>query len=541
MNTISCKSPAKEWKDAFAVGNGRLGAMVYGNVQHEIISMNEESLWSKPYAFRNNRNAKSSLKKIRELLKLERPQEAQELVYETFTALPEEQAFYKSAGRVHLDFYNRESYGLDNSYGIRDKAFGTPVFYKRELDLETAVAATTFTEETVLPSTDDFSRNTTGSSITYNREVFVSTQEDVLAIHIWASTPRSIYLRASLENENADKKYSCGEDIIGIQSFNGIPFAMMLGAVAPGGKVSVSGNSLIVEDADEVTLYVDVETAFALSSFAKKSYRQFKNARLASKASDIALKKICFAMNARYASIKQAHIDENSAIFSKMQLSLGEQDSQTESTPISLESVLENTSSPEYAELYFKYMRYLYLNSTKPRAKLPPLENGLFSNPDDELWHERYYFDRLYPYGLTGCLCNAKKSDEALFKFLKKINKNGKRTAFEMFGAEGSTAFDSTDIWGDTAPCGTELDSSYNAAGLARLAALVTEYYESTLNKKFIKKNAGIIKNACAFFENYLVLVDEKSRAILNPAFSKGEKQFITEGNFELEKEIADL
>ena len=363
----------------------------------------------------------------------------------------------------------------------------------------------------------------------------------MLVIHLWASTPRSIYFRASLENENADKKYSCGEDIIALQSFNGIPFSVMMGAVAPGGKVSVSGNSLIVEDADEVTLYVDVETAFALNSFAKKSYGQFKNARLASKTADIALKKICFAMNAHYAYIKKAHLDENPALYSRMQLSLGEKNPESENTNVSADELLKNTESPEYAELYFKYMRYLYLNSTKPRAKLPPLENGLLSNPDADVWHQRYYFDRLYPYGLTGCLCNAKKSDEALFKLLKRVNKNGKRTAFEMFGAEGSTAFDSTDIWGDTAPCGTSLDSSYNAAGLARLATLITEYYESTLNKKFIRKNAGILKNACAFFETYLVLVEEKTRAVLNPAFSKGENRFIKEGNAELEKEIALL
>lgn len=543
MNTIWYKSPAQKWENALAVGNGRLGAMVWGNTGHEIIDINEESVWSKPYSPRNNKNAKTSLKKIRELIKLERNAEAQELLYETFTGLPEESAFYKNAGRVHLDFYDEESYALENSNGVRTNPFENTVFYKRELDLETAIASTTFTKETLVPSTDDLSRNTTGSSITYNREVFVSSQEDVIVIHIWASTPKSIYLRASLENNSAVKKYSKGEDTIALQCFDGIPFSMMMNAVTSSGKISVTGNTLTVERADEVTLFIDVETAFAKKSFAKKSSRGFNVVKLAAWCSDRALKKLCFAANAMYLPLKQSHIAENTALFSKLNLSLGEKPAEEKKT--CADDLLLNTDSEEFAELYLKYSRYLLLNSCKKNAKLPPLKNGIFMNPLVEASHVRYDLKGSSSLALTGSLVSSKKCDELIFDLIYRMNKNGHSTTFGMFGMGGVAAFGKTDLWGDTSPCGTDFASSYNPLGFAKLAELILGYYEFTLDRKFLNHHIGIIKSACEFFEEYLVLRNEKTHAVMIPCGEEkevsGKKYFINEGSAASEKVLKGL
>ena len=132
MNSIWYNESAENWNEAFPLGNGRLGAMIYGKAGHEIIELNEESVWSKIYADRNNKNAKASLKKIRELVNLNRISEAQEVVLENFTSVPEEQAYYKCAGKIHIDFYDEESFGLNGtSSGIeRKNQFKNLLIYK---------------------------------------------------------------------------------------------------------------------------------------------------------------------------------------------------------------------------------------------------------------------------------------------------------------------------------------------------------------------------------------------------------------------------
>lgn len=541
MNSIWYKTPAEKWDDAFAVGNGRLGAMVWGNADHEILDINEESLWSKPYTNRNNKNAASALKDIRDLLKLERNSEAQELIYENFSGHPEESAWYKSAGRVHIDFYDEESFGLRNSDGVR-KISGETVFYKRELDLETAIASTSFTKETVIPSKVYLSRNTSGSSVTYNREVFASTREDVIAVHIWASTPKSISLRASLENPAASKKFSCGGDTIALQCFDGIPSAMLLNAVSSSGKISVTENSVIVERADEVTLFIDVETAFSKRSFAKNSHKPFNSVKLASWCYDRALKKLCFAANIPYLSIKKNHINENMNLNSRMSLSLGSSSPEEEPQEIPEASALAATpDSPLFAQMYYRYSRYLLLASTKERGSLPLMEQGLFMNPQNESKHLRYNFCSSTAAEMAGSLCNAKKSDLNWFKFLRRLDRNARQTAFQMFGLAGTVAFGSTDLWADTAPCGTDLSASYNPLGLAQLAGRITDYYEYTLDKKFIRRHINILRHACEFYENYLVLQNEKTQAVLIPAGVKNGENFLQEGNPEAERTIAAL
>ncbi len=105
MNTLWYNQPAKDWNEALPVGNGRLGAMVYGRPGHEIIQLNEESVWSGFYQNRNNRSARENLGKIREYLSQGQVQKAQELAFESLTGTPSEQAAYQTAGELHIDCY----------------------------------------------------------------------------------------------------------------------------------------------------------------------------------------------------------------------------------------------------------------------------------------------------------------------------------------------------------------------------------------------------------------------------------------------------
>ena len=156
MNRLWYKSPAKDWNEALPVGNGRIGGMVHGNPGHEIIQLNEESIWSGPYRDRNNYSCKSNLEKIRSLINQGRIEEAQELGLESMTGCPSQQAVYQTAGELHIDYYTAEKTGLAGPLPERKDVFEGASGYVRELNLETAIASTSFSRETKVPSTAIF-------------------------------------------------------------------------------------------------------------------------------------------------------------------------------------------------------------------------------------------------------------------------------------------------------------------------------------------------------------------------------------------------
>ncbi|MCI5522877.1 MAG: glycoside hydrolase family 95 protein [Spirochaetia bacterium] len=523
MNSIWYNENAENWNEAFPLGNGRLGAMIYGKAGHEIIELNEESVWSKIYADRNNKNAKASLKKIRELVNLNRISEAQEVVLENFTSVPEEQAYYKCAGKIHIDFYDEESFGLNGtSSGIeRKNQFKNLNFYKRELNLKSAIAETSFSVESVVPSTNDLSKNTIGSSITYYREAFISSQEDVLVLHIWASTPKSIYLRASIEDENSIRKFSLGEDTIASESISSIPYSTMINASTYNGRIYSTGSSLVIEQADEVTLFIDVESAFGKKSYAKKGGNVKKNLKaLAAKASERALKKLCFASCGQYDKIRTAHINDFSADFNSVSFSLG--NSQDEERKISAKDLMTKKESKSFNELKWKFSRYMLISSIKKSGKLPPLKNGLWLNKNNELKKVRYDLESQSLFLNCADSCGLKNYASSFFTLEKKLNLNGKKSASEIYGKNGSVSHNSSDLWGDTSPCGTDMSLSYKPFGLIYNAASILSHYEYSLDKKFLKKNYHLIKNAADFFCNYLVSQNENKNKVLVPSFSSG-------------------
>jgi len=261
MNRLWYKSPAKDWNEALPVGNGRIGGMVFGNPGHEIIQLNEESIWSGPYRDRNNYSCKENLEKVRELINQGRFEEAQELGFESMTGSPSQQAVYQTAGDLHIDYYTAEKNGLSGPLPDRKGVFDGATGYVRDLNLDTAIATTSFSKETKVPSTAIFSRNSHGSSIEYRREVFVSAAADVMVIHISASTPKSVYFRAHLDRGDfTGNLHSMNGDTIAMDATNCIPFCVMAMATTSNGTVQTRGNFLIVEGADEVTLYVDIQT-----------------------------------------------------------------------------------------------------------------------------------------------------------------------------------------------------------------------------------------------------------------------------------------
>ncbi len=547
MNTMWYKSPAKDWNEALPVGNGRMGGMVFGRTGHEIIQLNEESIWSGPYRDRNNRSSLPNLPKIRELLNSGHPQEAQELAFECMTGCPSQESVYQTAGELHVDFYNEENRGLEGPLPDRKGVFDGCIDYRRELDLENGIATTSFCAETKASSTAFFSKNSHGSSITYTREVFVSAVDDVLAFHVTASTPKSIYLRAYLDRGDlAGKSYALQDDTLVLQSSGGIPFCAMVMASVSRGKVFTRGNFLIVEAADEVTLYVDIESAFRSGRYRRSGGNIGSVKSLLGSCTDRALKKLCFAAGGTYENQKKLHAEDFSSLYKRISLSLSENAGSVESAKSndSIDSIDSSDSSdsfesagkkniptdellskhaesPYLAELYWNFDRYLLLSCSRKPGTLPATLQGLWNKDFLPPWGSKYTVNintemNYWP----ASMCSMGETEMPLFNLLKRAYKHGKKTARVMYGADGYVIHHNLDIWGDTAPQDMWIPGTYWVLGAAWLATHIREHYEYTLDRKFLKKHFKLMRRACDFFADYLVPSSDGKHLVVSPSVS---------------------
>lgn len=488
MSKLTVKSPAENFRDAFPVANGRIGAKVYGKPFHETLKLNEESLWSKAYYNRNNPQSRNALKDIRTLISQERWVEAEEQVLESLSGTPSEQAHYCPSGEIHIDFYDAE-HSKNSSFEKYDS-------YKREIDFETGIVSSEFSVESSVSGEKDFSRSSSDSSITYTRECFASGSGNVLVYHISSSVPKSIYLRAFIVKPGCARKYALTNDTVSVLDVNGFPSCIMMTAVSSGGTVAVKGEYLVVEKSDDVTLYIDVETGYRRGHFRSKQGDVHKKPlAAASKCADLALKRICFASGTSYRNLKADHIADWTSWNTQAILSIdGKED------------------------LDWEYAKYKLLCDLHSQATLPKIKKGLWAETEGERFSLEDNSVYRYAAGMTGL----SKLNRATLKIADRLYRHGKTASEIMYGAEGFVCHSSTDIWGDASPCGTDLSSSYSPLGALNFARALIEYYEYSLDRKTLKKYFKVLKAASVFFLNTLVPADEKKHLILSPAFTKG-------------------
>ncbi len=477
MNVLSFTEPAKNWDEAFPVGNGRLAAMVYGNPEHEIIQLNEESVWSGAHLDRNNPSARKFLSQMKLNLRDKKFSETKILADFAFLGIPTNATTYQSAGEIHIDFCS----GTSSVFAENAKK-SAYTMYKRTLDFETAIATTTFSLESAFPSTADFSRNTRGSSVTFTREVFASASSNVLLIHISSSLPKEVSLSTWITRGNfTGKTYSLSDDTVVMENTSGIPYSIVMTASASGGTLHSLGGRLIVEGADDVTLFVDIKTAYAFPHYKRKGGYTHRSSRsLATLTADLALRNICFASVLQYPELREEHIEEYLPLYRNLNCEL--------------------PSNPQ-TETLLAYTRYLLISSSRQPGKLPP--------PVCSLWTTENYLkpSELYPlneklldfynfYSALGFL----EGEKSFLPLLKQIRHWGKNTACIMYRAEGFAAHSATDIWGDSAPIGTDFPESCAPLGAAYLALFIREYYEYTMDLNFLRKNYHLLCQASEFF-----------------------------------------
>lgn len=500
------KSPAENWNEALPVGNGRLGAMIYGGVFQEKLQMNEESVWYGGKRDRNNPDALKYLPEIREHILSGRLDEAHELATFALSGIPDSQRNYQSLGDVLMGFKHK-------SDSVSE--------YKRELDLENASVNVSYRID----------------GINFNRKIFCSNPDNVLVVKITADKKKSIDLTCLLrrgrylDNPSAQKsdafclyakeKYfdsvektadnqlmltgDCGKD--------GVDFCFSIKAEAKGGRTFVIGEHLIVREADEVTLYISSATTF--------NHKEYKQACL-----DV-INKACLKGADK---LFESHVKDYTAIFDRVDISLENKDERDFSNLPTDERLLKAKENGDnrFVALYFQFCRYLMISSSR-EGTLPANLQGIWCDEYSPEWDSKFTINintemNYWPVEAA----NLSECHQPLFKLLERLVENGRVTARKMYGCSGFVAHHNTDIWADTAPQDIVTGSSYWVFGGAWLALHIYEHYQFTLDKDFLKKYYYVLKEASEFFLDYLI--EDENGVMMTCPSSSPENIFITNG-----------
>ena len=520
------EKPAYDWNEALPLGNGRLGMMMFGLPGFEKLQLNEDSVWSGFFRDRNNPEAKDALPVVRKLLADGEIRRAQKKVVESFSPLPSNERSYQTAGNLNISCSTNCDAGYCGDSPVTEAPVGgengTAVTnYKRQLDISTAIATVEFDAD----------------GIHYFREYFISAPDDVMVIKLSADKKGSVNFAAAFDRGIwEDGKGRVDDRTVFMDDAHGIPFCAMARAVTAGGKVRTASHSLIVENADEAVIFVDIRTAFRekdcraacikkldeISALfdvgatgkigATKTLDATKatNSEAGETKADSTTSGTKSFSNA-YNTIKARHIADYQKYFKRMELELKGSPCHPDYGDITalptdkrLKVFKQKPDDLDLVRLYADFGRYLLISSSRP-GTLPANLQGIWCGNIESAWGSKFTINintemNYWPVNY----CNLSEMEEPLFDLLERMLPNGKVTAQKMYGCHGFLAHHNTDIWGDCAPQDLWMPASWWVLGGAWLATHIVAHYEYTQDKDFLRRMYPVLHESCLFFADFL-------------------------------------
>lgn len=463
MSKLWYRRPAEEWEEALPLGNGRLGAMVYGGVYEEHLQLNEESMWYGGRVDRNNPDMKEQLPVIRELIFKGEITKAERLIKLAMSGCPNSMHPYQTLGDIYIQCEGLTEY----------------TDYYRELDLEKAVCRESFYCEETL----------------YKREMFISKPSDVMVMRFTAEGGKKLNIAALLGRskffDGVKKVENNGICLYGNLGKGGFDFSMMLVAESRDGRVSTMGEHLLVEEAGEVIFYFCGDTTYHVSEEELESSLQ---------------KRLNKAKEETYETLLKMHIEDYVSLYGRVQFDLGDL-SKYDAVPTD-ERILAAGKAPAdigLSKLYFDYGRYLLIACSR-EGGLPATLQGLWNQDMLPPWDSKYTININTEMNYWPAEnCNLSECHMPLFDLIRKMVPNGRRTAQVMYGAKGFMCHHNTDIHGDTATQDHWIPGSYWVLGAAWLCTHQWTHYQYTLDQQFLKENFPIMREAAEFFLDFMV------------------------------------
>ena len=471
--TLHYDAHAKDWNIALPLGNGRMGAMVFGGTVLERISLNEDSCWYGGFRDRVNPDAKKYLPVVRQLLKEDRIAEAQQLAEEALTATPDGERHYEVLCDLILQQLDGETpeglHGMRNLRGQDMSRHERPVSgYRRALDITDGVHQVSYVRK----------------EKQIRRECFLSVPHQVFAMH-HEGFPSRVLLRRGAYVNRIDKVDEHTILLSGQAGDGGVQYMAMCRAVGEG--VHVIGNTLhIGETAD---IYLASAT----------SYR-FADLRTA------CLSRLETATADGYAAVKTAHVAEHRAVMARCTLALhGEDALDNLPTDQRLARYAQGNADNGLEELYFAFGRYLLAGCSRP-GTLPANLQGIWNDDFHPAWDGKYTINinTEMNYWLAEN-CNLSECHMPLFALLETMLPNGEKTAKEMYGCRGFMCHHNTDIWGDCVTQDHWIPGSFWVMGAAWLCTHQWTHYEFTKDEEFLRRAFPIMREAALFFLDFLI------------------------------------
>lgn len=461
MNTIWFKSPTDEWEEGLPIGNGRLGAMILGNITNETIHLNEDSIWGGENKEVHNPDSLTYLNEIRSLLFKGNVKKANTLIKTAFSSTPKYINPYQPLGYLSFEF--------DNYNVITD--------YKRELDIDNSIVKVSYKAD----------------STSYTREFLSSYPDQVIAMKFKSSKRKALNFIVNINRrpfEGQSYKIDNNTIMIDCSCSSEIRFCAALTAYSTDGQIKTTGDFITIENSTEVELYLASETTFR-----HKNYKA------------LALHRLKEAVKKGYNKIKIDHIADYQDIYNKNSLKLTNINSK-----LPTDELLKmcDDKALELSQLFYSFGKYLLISSSRINT-LPANLQGIWNNSYTPAWECNYTINintqmNYWPVEV----CNLTECFEPLVTFIKRLCENGKVTAKKMYGCNGSVAHHSTNIWAQTAPNGIFGSSPYWPMGLAWLSLHNMEHYRYTLDKTFLNEEVyPILKEVARFICDYLTPTDD--------------------------------
>lgn len=498
--------PAATWADSLPVGNGRLGACVFGQPSRERIQLNEESIWDGEVRDRNNPQAGPTVAKLRELLFAGKVAEAEALVPADFLAIPRRMPCYQTLGDLHLDFGSME--------GITD--------YRNELNLDTAIATTTFTRE----------------GVNYRREVFSSQPDQVIVIRLTASRPGKISLRATLDRPanftttaTAQNRITLFGEALPVNDNPGLPdkerqvgvkYYSELLAVSTDGTTATQEGVLTITNATAVTLFVDCATSLRYPAGEPAMRQAVANNLLRAAARP-------------YVDLRARHVVDHRRFFRRASISIGSIDKAIDpnasiATDKRLARLKRGGEDLALLGIYFQYGRYLLIGSSRNGTLAANLQ-GIWNESVDPPWGSKYTINiNIQMIYWLAERANLSELHTPLFDLIDRTRNPGRLTAQRYYNARGVVVHHNTDVWGDAVPI-DGLGGGVWPMGSAWLSLHLWDHYDYTGSVNFLRDRCyPRLKENAMFLLDYLVTDPGTEKFVTGPSCSPENRYKLPDG-----------
>lgn len=475
--------PAQKWTDALPIGNGRMGAMVFGGVFDERIQFNEDTLWKGfPHDY-DRAGAHDHLAEIRQLLFDGKVKEAVDVTRTNFLSDPIRQKAYQPFGDLRLHFAGE----------------GSVTNYHRELNLKSATVVTTYRL----------------GDVRFERDIFASYPDQAVVMRITADKPRNVSFTLKMDSPqtNSQTKALTVDTLAltGQVETNGLRFESRVRVLCDGGTVTTNGNVITVDKANSATLFLVAATSF----------KNFQD--ISADPADRCAKDLSSVSHKSFDTVLSAHFADYRSLFRRVSLNLGDASHADSPTDERLQSIRRDglEKDPALAALYFQYGRYLLISSSRPGgqpANLQGIWNEELNPPWESKWTLNINCEMNY---WPAELCNLSECAEPLFAMIDDLAVGGARTAKDQYGSRGWVVHHNTDLWRGTAPI-NNIDGVWPTGG-AWLCYHLWEHYLFTGDKKFLARAYPDMKGASLFFVDDLIKDPKTGWLVTSPSFSPEE------------------